>query len=157
VTKDKKSGRSARLREKVDRPLIADAAVPAARTDEFRTWLRGVVEGTGKSLHALEVEAGISGNGLGKFLRSERGSRHGLTPLLIRRIAPIISVSEEELFTRAGHLSYEPGHPPVRGGDPGRPGARSAGQGAARRAARTPSHRQGSPAVTKRTTGPFAA
>jgi hypothetical protein len=113
VTKDKKSGRSARLREKVDRPLIADAAVPAARTDEFRTWLRGVVEGTGKSLHALEVEAGISGNGLGKFLRSERGSRHGLTPLLIRRIAPIISVSEEELFTRAGHLSYEPGHPPV--------------------------------------------
>ena len=113
MTKDKKSGRSARLREKVDRPLIADAAVPAARTDEFRTWLRGVVEGTGKSLHALEVEAGISGNGLGKFLRSERGSRHGLTPLLIRRIAPIISVSEEELFTRAGHLSYEPGHPPV--------------------------------------------
>ena len=113
MTKDKKSGRSARLREKVDRPLIADAAVPAARTDEFRTWLRGVVEGAGKSLHALEVEAGISGNGLGKFLRSERGSRHGLTPLLIRRIAPIISVSEEELFTRAGHLSYEPGHPPV--------------------------------------------
>ena len=50
---------------------------------------------------------------IGLFLRGERGGTHGLTPLLIRRLAPVISVSEEDLFTRAGHLSYEPGHPPV--------------------------------------------
>jgi hypothetical protein len=113
VTKNKKGERIARLRKKVDRPVTTEASAQEAKTDEFRGWLRGVVEGTGKSLHALEVEAGIPGNGLGKFLRGERGGRHGLTPLLIRRLAPVISVSEEELFTRAGHLSYEPGHPPV--------------------------------------------
>ncbi len=49
----------------------------------------------------------------GKFLRGERRGRHGLTPLLIRRLAPVISVGEVELFSRAGHLSHPPGHPPV--------------------------------------------
>jgi hypothetical protein len=113
VTKNKKDARIVRLRKKADRPATTEASAQEEKTDEFRTWLRGVVEGTGKSLHAVEVEAGIRGNGLGKFLRGERGGRHGLTPLLCRRLAPVISVSEEELFTRAGHLSYEPGHPPV--------------------------------------------
>jgi len=94
-------------------PQLDEAQAREVKTDEFRSWLRGIVEGTGKSLHAVEMEAGIRGNGLGKFLRGERGSRHSLTPLLCRRIAPVISVSEEELFTRSGHLSYEPGHPPV--------------------------------------------
>ena len=113
MTKNKKDARIVRLRKKADRPATTEASAQEEKTDEFRSWLRGVVEGTGKSLHAVEVESGIRGNGLGKFLRGERGGRHGLTPLLCRRLAPVISVSEEELFTRAGHLSYEPGHPPV--------------------------------------------
>ena len=113
MTKNKKDARSVRLRKKAVQPQLDEAQARGAKTDAFRTWLRGVVEGTGKSLHAVEVEAGIRGNGLGKFLRGERGGRHGLTPLLIRRLAPVISVGEEELFGRAGHLSYEPGHPPV--------------------------------------------
>ena len=113
MTKNKKDARSVRLRKKAVRPQIDEAEAQGAKTDEFRAWLRGVVEGTGKSLHALEMEAGIPGNGLGKFLRGERGGRHGLTPLLIRRLAPVISVGEEELFSRAGHISYPPGHPPV--------------------------------------------
>ena len=113
MTKNKKDARSVRLRNKAAQPQLDEAQAREVKTGEFRAWLRGVVEGTGKSLHAVEVEAGIRGNGLGKFLRGERGGRHGLTPLLCRRLAPVISVSEEELFTRAGHLSYEPGHPPV--------------------------------------------
>ena len=113
MAKNKKDARIVRLRKKAVQPQLDEAEARGAKTAEFRSWLRGVVEGTGKSLHAVEVEAGIRGNGLGKFLRGERGGRHGLTPLLCRRIAPVISVSEEELFTRAGHLSYEPGHPPV--------------------------------------------
>ena len=113
MTKNKKDARSVRLRKKADRPATTEASAQEEKTDAFRSWLRGVVEGTGKSLHAVEVEAGIRGNGLGKFLRGERGGRHGLTPLLCRRLAPVISVGEEELFSRAGHLSYEPGHPPV--------------------------------------------
>jgi hypothetical protein len=113
VAKNKKSARIVRLRKGPNQPQIDEAQAREAKTDEFRSWLRGVVEGTGKSLHAVEVEAGIRGNGLGKFLRSERGGRHGLTPLLIRRLAPVISFSEEDLFSRAGHLSYEPSHPPV--------------------------------------------
>jgi len=60
------------------------------------------------SLNALEVEAGIRGNALGKFLRGERGRRHGLTPLTIRRLAPILGVSEESMLARAGHLSHAP-------------------------------------------------
>ena len=113
MTKNKKDARSVRLRKKAVQPQLDETEAREVKTDAFRAWLRGVVEGTGKSLHAVEVEAGIRGNGLGKFLRGERGGRHGLTPLLCRRLAPVISVSEEDLFTRAGHLSYEPGHPPV--------------------------------------------
>ena len=113
MAKNKKNARIARLRKGPNQPQIDEAQARKAKTGEFRSWLRDVVEGTGKSLHAVEVEAGIRGNGLGKFLRGERGGRHSLTPLLIRRLAPVISVSEEDLFTRAGHLSYEPGHPPV--------------------------------------------
>ena len=113
MAKNKKNARIARLRKGPNQPQLDEAQAREVKTTEFRSWLRGVVEGTGKSLHAVEVEAGIRGNGLGKFLRGERGGRHGLTPLLIRRLAPVISVSEEDLFTRAGHLSYEPGHPPV--------------------------------------------
>ena len=113
MAKNKKDARIVRLRKKAVQPQLDEAEAREVKTAEFRSWLRGIVEGTGKSLHAVEVEAGIRGNGLGKFLRGERGGRHGLTPLLCRRIAPVISVSEEELFTRAGHLSYEPGHPPV--------------------------------------------
>ena len=113
MTKNKKDARIVRLRKKAVRPPVDEAEAQGGKTDEFRAWLRGVVEGTGKSLHAVEMEAGIPGNGLGKFLRGERGGRHGLTPLLCRRLAPVISVGEEELFSRAGHLSYEPAHPPV--------------------------------------------
>ena len=113
MAKNKRDTRIVRLRKKPNRPEIDEAQARGAKTDEFRTWLRGVVEGTGKSLHAVETEADIRGNGLGKFLRGERGQRHGLTPLLIQRIAPVISVGEEELLARAGHLSYEPGNPPV--------------------------------------------
>jgi hypothetical protein len=113
VAKSKKNARIVGLRTKVNRPAIDEAGAREAKTNAFRTWLRDVVEGTGKSLHAVEVEAGIRGNGLGKFLRGERGGRHGLTPLLIGRIAPVISVGEEELLVRAGHLSYDPGDPPI--------------------------------------------
>jgi hypothetical protein len=113
VAKSKKNARSVGLRSKVKRPAIGEAEARQAKTDQFRTWLRDVVEGTGKSLHAIEVEAGIRGNGLGKFLRGERGQRHSLTPLLIGRLAPVISVGEEEMLVRAGHLSYDPGDPPI--------------------------------------------
>jgi len=113
VAKNKRNARIVRLQKRPSRPAIDEAKARGAKTDEFRSWLRGVVEGTGKSLHAVEMEADIRGNGLGKFLRGERGQRHGLTPLLIQRIAPVISVGEEELLARAGHLSYEPGNPPV--------------------------------------------
>jgi hypothetical protein len=113
VAKSKKNARSVGLHSKVKRPAIGEAEARQAKTNAFRTWLRGVVEETGKSLHAVEVEAGIRGNGLGKFLRGERGQRHSLTPLLIGRIAPVISVGEEELLVRAGHLSYDPGDPPI--------------------------------------------
>jgi hypothetical protein len=113
VARNTKNARIVRLGKKPNRPAIDEAQARGAKTDEFRTWLRGVVARTGRSLHAVEVDAGIRGNGLGKFLRGERGQRHGLTPLLIQRIAPVISVGEEELLARAGHLSYEPGNPPV--------------------------------------------
>ena len=95
MAKSTRNARSVGLRSKVNGPAIG-AAIDAAearqaKTDEFRTWLRDVVESTGKSLHAIEVEAGIRGNGLGKFLRGERGQRHSLTPLQIGRLAPVIS------------------------------------------------------------------
>jgi hypothetical protein len=108
-----KNARIVRSRKGPNQPQLDEAQAQGVKTAEFRSWLRDVVEGTGKSLHAVEVEAGIRGNGLGKFLRSERGGRHGLTPLLIRRLAPVISVGEEEMLVRAGHLSYDPGDPPV--------------------------------------------
>ena len=113
MAKSTKNARSVGLRSRVERPAIDEAEARQAKTDQFRSWLRDVVEGTGKSLHAIEVEAGIRGNGLGKFLRGERGQRHSLTPLLIGRLAPVISVGEEEMLVRAGHLSYDPGDPPI--------------------------------------------
>jgi hypothetical protein len=113
VARNKKNARIIRSRKGPSQPQLDETETREVKTGEFRSWLRDVVEGTGKSLHAVEIEAGIRGNGLGKFLRGERGGRHSLTPLLIRRLAPVISVGEEELFSRAGHLSYEPGHPPV--------------------------------------------
>ena len=113
MAKNKRDASIVRLGKKPNGPAIDEAETRGAKTDEFRSWLRGVVERMGRSLHSIEMDAGIRGNGLGKFLRGERGQRHGLTPLLIRRIAPVISVGEEELFARAGHLSYEPGNPPV--------------------------------------------
>jgi len=108
-----KNARIARLRQGPNQPQLDETEAREVKTGEFRSWLRDVVEGTGKSLHAVEVEAGIRGNGLGKFLRGERGQRHSLTPLLIGRIAPVISVGEEEMLVRAGHLSYDPGDPPI--------------------------------------------
>ena len=102
MAKSKENARSVGLRSKDKRPAIGEAAARQAKTGEFRAWLRDVVEGTGKSLHAIEVEAGIRGNGLGKFLRGERGQRHSLTPLQIGRLAPVISVGEEEMLVR-GH------------------------------------------------------
>lgn len=80
----------------------------AQKTESFRAWLRNLIERDRRSLHAIEVEAGIPGNALGKFLRGERGARHSLTPRLIQRLAPVIRVGEVELLVRAGHLSYEP-------------------------------------------------
>ena len=100
MTKDKKDARSVRLRKKAVQPQLDEAQAREVKTGEFRSWLRDVVEGTGMSLHAVEMEAGIPGNGLGKFLRGERGGRHGLTPLLIRRLAPVISVGEDRRLDR---------------------------------------------------------
>lgn len=74
----------------------------------FRSWLQARIEHLPMSLNAIEVGAGIRGNALGKFLRGERGRRHGLTPLTIRRLAPVLGVSEEALLARAGHLSHAP-------------------------------------------------
>ena len=113
MAKSEKNARSVGLRTNVNRPAIDVAEAREAKTEEFRTWLRDVVEGVGRSVHAIEVEAGIRGNGLGKFLRGERGQRHSLTPLQIGRLAPVISVGEEEMLVRAGHLSYDPGDPPI--------------------------------------------
>jgi hypothetical protein len=53
------------------------------------------------------MSAGITGNALGKFLRSERGARHGLTPLTLGRLSPVIGVPEIELMMRSGHRSSE--------------------------------------------------
>ena len=64
-------------------------------------------------MHAIEVEAGINGNALGKFVRGERGSRHSLTPLMIQRLAPVLRVGELELLFRAGHITYEPWQEPL--------------------------------------------
>jgi hypothetical protein len=42
---------------------------------------------------------------LGKVLRGERGSVASLTPLYIKRLAPVLGISEATLLARAGHLS----------------------------------------------------
>ena len=81
----------------------------AAQTELFRGWLREQIDRTPMSLHAIEVNAGIGGNALGKFMRGERGQRHSLTPLMIRRLAPILGLSEETMLSRAGHMSHAPG------------------------------------------------
>ncbi len=86
-------------------------SIPNAReatTEQFRIWLKDRIARDPRTLHAIEVDAGIPGNGLGKFLRGERGSRHSLTPMNIQRLAPILRVGEGELLFRAGHISYEP-------------------------------------------------
>jgi hypothetical protein len=79
----------------------------------FRTWLRGRIEHDPRSLHAIEVAAGIPGNALGKFLRGERGRVHSLTPLTIQRLAPILRVAELDLLYRAGHLTHKPERQPL--------------------------------------------
>lgn len=77
--------------------------------DEFRIWLKGRLEHIPQSLNAIEAAADIRGNALGKFLRGERGGVHGLTPLNLRRLAPVLGISEETLLARGGHLSQMPG------------------------------------------------
>jgi hypothetical protein len=32
---------------------------------------------------------------------------------MIGRLAPVISVGEEEMLVRAGHLTFDPGDPPI--------------------------------------------
>lgn len=91
----------------------ASAAKTVARAATFRTWLKDRIEHDARSLHAIEVAAGIPGNALGKFVRGERGGRHSLTPMNIQRLAPVIRVGEIELLVRAGHLSYEPKTEPL--------------------------------------------
>jgi hypothetical protein len=95
-------------------PLPSTSAdARAATTERFRSWLKDRVARDPRSLHAIEVEASISGNGLGKFLRGERGARHSLTPLNIQRLAPVMHLGEGELLFRAGHISYEPWSVPL--------------------------------------------
>lgn len=77
-------------------------------TAAFRTWLKDKIESDSRTLNAIEREAGIRGNALGKFLRGERGSGMSLTPLHIKRLAPVLGISEEVLLSRAGHLSHLP-------------------------------------------------
>jgi len=84
-----------------------------ATTDLFRTWLTARIQHDPRSVHAVEVEADIRGNALGKFLRGERGGRHGLTPLMLRRLAPVLRIGEVELLRRAGHLTVDPEHLPL--------------------------------------------
>lgn len=79
------------------------------QVEEFRMWLADRLSHIPKSLNAIEAEAGIRGNALGKFLRGERGRRYSLSPLNIRRLAPVIGVSEEVMLARAGHMSHLPG------------------------------------------------
>ena len=74
----------------------------------FRSWLAASIKEIGKTINGVEGEAGIRGNALGKFLRGERGSVASLSPLHIRRLAPVLGISEEQLLTRAGHLSHMP-------------------------------------------------
>lgn len=77
----------------------------ARETEALRAWLRERAAAIGMSINRIETEAGIPGNAIGKFLRGERGRVHGLTPLHLRRLAPILAVGESELLALAGHLS----------------------------------------------------
>jgi hypothetical protein len=95
-----------------EEPLSEDEE-RVAKTEAFRVWLTKRVAMDRRSLHAIEEQAGIRGNGLGKFLRGERGGRHGLTPLMLRRLAPVLLIGEVELLARAGHLTYEPWQVPI--------------------------------------------
>lgn len=85
-----------------DRPAESDGAAA------FRAWLEASITATGRTTNGVEREAGIPGNALGKFLRGERGSVASLSPLHIRRLAPVLGISEEQLLARAGHLSHMP-------------------------------------------------
>lgn len=89
------------------------ATTDPTRTAAFREWLLDRIAHDPRSLHAIEVEAGIRGNTLGKFLRGERGGTHVLTPLMIRRLAPVLHLSEIELLVQAGHLTNEPWRDPI--------------------------------------------
>lgn len=92
----------------------ADSPTSRARsTEQLRHWLQKVVATDRRSLHAIEIAADIRGNALGKFLRGERGVRHGLTPLQVRRLAPVLNVSEWELLVRAGHATYDAAKKPL--------------------------------------------
>lgn len=83
-------------------------------TDAFRVWLKAQLERVPKSINAIEAEAGVRGNALGKFLRGERG-KAGLTPLQVKRLAPIIGISEERMLSEAGHLSHPVGSVSIEG------------------------------------------
>ena len=76
--------------------------------DEFRAWLRNRIEHDPRSLNAIEAEANMRGNALGKFIRGERGDGMSLTPLQIKRLAPVLGISEETLLVHAGHLTTMP-------------------------------------------------
>jgi hypothetical protein len=95
--------------EPIAHPSEATADERAAQIEAFRVWLKDEIEHHPQSVHGIEVSAGIRGNALGKFLRGERGSRHSLTPLMIKRLAPVLATDEETLLARAGHLTHEPG------------------------------------------------
>jgi hypothetical protein len=86
-----------------------DEDARAIQIESFRAWLKDEIAHDSRSLHAIEVSAGIRGNALGKFLRGERGARHSLTPLMIRRLAPVLGLGEDAMLARAGHMSHEPG------------------------------------------------
>lgn len=96
-------------------PTLPGADDPAVSKQiaAFRDWLRDVIASHPSSVNSIEVEAGIRGNALGKFLRGQRGGRHSLTPLMIRRIAPVLGRTEEDLLHRAGHLSEASAMPSV--------------------------------------------
>jgi hypothetical protein len=88
--------------------LSPDHGLQDVALDEFRGWLRRRVESDPRTLNAIENQAGIRGNALGKFIRGERGKGMSLTPLQIGRLAPVIGIDEETLLARAGHLSHGP-------------------------------------------------
>jgi hypothetical protein len=94
-------------------PRQSSVETGSSRIETFRIWLRRRINQDPRSLHAIEVDAGIPGNALGKFLRGERGAVHSLTPMNIQRLAPVLLIGEVELLFRAGHLTYEPNQEPL--------------------------------------------